>query len=60
MKRPRFTDSQIMDVLKQAEAGTPKPDLCRKQGVSTATFHKRCAKFGGMDRGGPVCLDRIC
>ena len=49
MKRSRFTDSQIMAVLKQAEAGTPVQDLCRDHGVSTATFYKRRAKFGGMD-----------
>ena len=49
MKRSRFTDSQIMAVLKQAEAGTPVPDLCREHGVSTATFYKWRARFGGMD-----------
>lgn len=49
MKRSRFTDSQIMAVLKQAEAGMPVPDLCREHGVSTATFYKWRAKFGGMD-----------
>ena len=49
MKRSRFTDSQIMAVLKQAETGTPVPDLCREHGVSTATFYKWHAKFGGMD-----------
>lgn len=49
MKRSRFTDSQIMAVLKQAESGTPVPDLCREHGVSTATFYKWRAKFGGMD-----------
>jgi putative transposase len=49
VKRSRFTDSQIMAVLKQAETGTPVPDLCREHGVSTATFYKWRAKFGGMD-----------
>ena len=49
MKRSRFTDSQIMAVLKQAETGTPVPDLCREHGVSTATFYKWRAKFGSMD-----------
>ena len=38
-----------MAVLKQAETGTPGPDLCREHGVSTATFYKWRAKFGGMD-----------
>ena len=49
MKKSRFTDSQIMDVLKRAEAGTAVPDLCRELGVSTATFYKWRAKYGGMD-----------
>jgi len=49
VKRSRFTDSQIMAVLKQAEGGTAVPDLCRQQGVSTATFYKWRSKFGGMD-----------
>ena len=49
MKRSRFTDSQIMAVLKQAEVGTPVPNLCREHGVSSATFYKWRAKFGGMD-----------
>ena len=49
MKKSRFTDSQIMAVLKQAEAGTPVLDLCREHGISNATFYKWRAKFGGMD-----------
>ena len=49
MKKSRFTDSQIMAVLKQAEAGTPVLDLCREHGISSATFYKWRAKFGGMD-----------
>ena len=49
MKKSRFTDSQIMDVLKRAEAGIAVPDLCRELGVSTATFYKWRAKYGGMD-----------
>ena len=49
MKKSRFTDSQIMDVLKRAEAGMAVPDLCRELGVSTATFYKWRAKYGGMD-----------
>lgn len=49
MKKSRFTDSQIMAVLKQAESGTPVPELCRQHGISTATFYKWRSKFGGMD-----------
>ena len=49
MKKSRFSDSQIIAVLKQAEAGTPVPELCRTQGISSATFYKWRSKFGGMD-----------
>ena len=40
MKKSKFSDSQIISVLKQAESGTPIPDLCREHGVSNATFYK--------------------
>ena len=49
MKQSRFTDSQIIAVLKQAEAGTPVPELCREHGISSATFYKWRSKFGGME-----------
>lgn len=49
MKTSKFTDSQIMAILKQAEAGTPVPELCREHGMSSASFYKWRAKFGGMD-----------
>jgi len=49
MKKPRFKESQIFQVLKEAEAGVPVPDLCRKHGMSNASFYKWRAKYGGMD-----------
>lgn len=49
MKKSRFTDSQIIDALKRAEAGLTVPELCRELCISSATFYKWRAKFGGMD-----------
>lgn len=49
MKPSRFSDSQILAILKQAEAGSKVPDLCREHGMSSATFYKWRAKYGGMD-----------
>ena len=49
MKKSRFTDSQIIVALKRVEAGLPVPDICRELGISTATFYKWRAKFGGMN-----------
>jgi putative transposase len=49
MKKSRFTDSQIMDAIKRAEAGLAVPEVCRELGISSATFYKWRAKFGGMD-----------
>ena len=49
MKISRFTDSQIMQILKQAEAGISAPELCREHGMSSAMFYKWRAKYGGMD-----------
>ena len=49
MKKSRFTDSQILAILKQTENGIPVPDLCREHGMSNATFYKWRSKFGGMD-----------
>ena len=49
MKTSRFTDSQIMAILKQAQAGMPAPELCREHGISIASFYKWRAKYGGMD-----------
>jgi putative transposase len=49
MKTSRFTESQIIGILKQAEAGTPVPQLCREHGMSSASFYKWRSKCGGMD-----------
>ena len=49
MKISRFTDSQIMQILKLAEAGISAPELCREHGMSSATFYKWRAKYGAMD-----------
>ena len=49
MKKSRFTDSQILAILKQAENGVPVPELCREYGMSSASFYKWRARFGGMD-----------
>lgn len=49
MRKSHFTDSQIMAILKQAEAGVPVPELCREHGMSSSTFYKWRAKYGGMD-----------
>lgn len=49
MKRSRFTEEQIIGILKEHKAGVPVADLCRKHGVSDASIYKWKAKFGGMD-----------
>ena len=49
MKQSRYTDSQIISILKQAESGTPVPELCRERGMSNASFYKWRAKYGGME-----------
>jgi putative transposase len=49
MKCSRFTEDQIIGILREHEAGMKTADLCRKHGVSSATFFKWKAKFGGMD-----------
>ena len=46
MKKSRYTESQIFQILKESEAGVPVPELCRKRGMSSASFYKRCARCG--------------
>ena len=49
MKRKRFTEEQIIGVLREHELGTKTADLCRKHGISEATFYNWKSKFGGLD-----------
>ena len=49
MKTSRYSDPQILAILRQAEGGVPVADLCREHGMSDASFYKWRAKYGGMD-----------
>jgi len=49
MKTSRFSEPQILAIRRQAEGGVPVPELCREQGMSTASFYKWRSKYGGMD-----------
>ena len=49
MKKSRYSESQIFQILKEAEAGIPVAELCRKHGMSNASFYKWRARYGGMD-----------
>ncbi len=48
MKRSRFTETQIISILKEADAGLSVKEVCRKQGISDATFYNWKSKYGGM------------
>jgi len=49
MKKSRYSDSQILSILKQAENGIPVPELCREYGMSSALFYRWRSKYGGMN-----------
>jgi len=49
MRKSRFTEAQIIGMIKEQEAGLPTAELCRRHGLSSATFYKLKAKYGGMD-----------
>ena len=59
MKKTRFSETQIMTILKQAEGGVPVPELCREHGMSNASFYKWRAKYGGIPLGDASITCRV-
>lgn len=49
MKKSKFTETQIVSILKQADAGVPIKDLCRQAGISQATYYQWKSKYGGLE-----------
>jgi putative transposase len=49
MKSSKFTETQIVSILKQADAGVPVKDICRQAGISPATYYQWKSKYGGLD-----------
>lgn len=49
MKKPRYSENQIIGILKQAKAVTPVSELCRQHGMSSVSFYKWRSKYGGME-----------
>lgn len=49
MKKSKFSETQIVSILKEADAGLPVKEVCRKYGISSATYYNWKSKFGGMD-----------
>jgi putative transposase len=49
MKKSKFSDTQVVSILKQGDAGVPVKDLCRQAGISSATYYQWKSKYGGMD-----------
>lgn len=49
MRTSKFTETQIISILKQADAGVPVKDICRQAGISTATYYQWKSKYGGLE-----------